>query len=1198
VRMGGIDFPELLLAARKEGNLVVFAGAGVSIPPPSNYPDFTNLAIKVAGGALELRDKEPIDHFLGRLHDRKVKVHERVRQILTDPESKPNSLHFDLLRLFISADKMRLVTTNFDVHFSTAVEEVFIDKPSCEIHYAPALPLGHSFSGIVYLHGGVNKPPQHLVLTDSDFGRAYLTEGWARRFIQRVFETFTVLFVGYSHNDPVMNYLARGFTPEMGKSRRFALTPLGKEGSWEYLGIVPVAYNPSAGESPHSSLPKALSAWSEFARLGMLDKEHLIKTTVALPPPIDPEVGDFIEDSLSEISTCRFFTRHADSVPWLKWVEDKKLLGRLFDPSASLTHIDEELAIWIAENFPFKHAGETLSLIRRQGQRLNPRLWTLIARKLSRDWSKEGNREAKRRWVAVLIGMRPVGTDCQSLEHLAASFTFPDDVDVALLVFEYLTRPTLHLEHDLLRELDETAPKENVQFRIESYGGGFWLDRLWINFFEPNLSALSEKLESIIASQFQLAYFLSQADSSIDGSWDTLSLSRNLIEQLDHGRLAGGLGVLIDAAFGVVKWNIANRPNRADALVEIWFSSDSFLLKRLAILAVALSGHWSGDRRLTWLLENDLLYARGLKHEVFMILQGAYPLSSKDVRKEALVKVNLGRRPVPEGSENTAEYEKYNLIYWLHKSDPTCPLAQAAFQGVQEANPNFGTREHPDLDVSFHAFQVALQSPRSVEELLSNPPNTQIDFLLTYVSETPFGSNREGLVENVSAAAIRNYEWSRQLAGALLARDAIKADLWSALVRAWAASELRNDAWKEVLTLLDTEERLHDSLASEIANLLEAGIKKSPQPIPPECFDLIDDLSKRLWATLRTQSKAPKPASEKTDWVMRAINHPAGRLTLFWLNWLARQRREATANWTGIPKTLQRTLEEVLEDDSYAGELAWVLLASQLNLFFSADETWTKKSILPHFDWTLDAERAVLAFHGFLTWGQQTEPLLPYLLPAYKTAFSHMDELGKIRERFIEYLAGLAVTSSLNPMKDGWLALFLLAAEKKDHLMWAMHVQQYLRGSYDTARTAAWDNWVKDYWCQRLLGLPVPLESPELGAMVEWSLFLGEGFPKVAEVISNGPSFELKDSFVLRELADTKYPDEFPTASGILLLAILRNMMGAPFDLEKAEEVVRRIAPRNASRSLLKDICNELGRLGYPLATALEKWTGDQGSLD
>ena len=228
MNIGDVNFPEALLAARKEARLVVFAGAGISVPSPSNYPNFRALAIEVAGERLALAEGQPIDQFLGKLNDLKVQVHKLVRDILDNPSSKPNSMHFDLLRLFDSPEGLKLVTTNFDTHFSSAALDVFGERNTCEIHCAPALPLGHAFSGIVYLHGAVNRPADRLVLTDSDFGRAYLTEGWARLFLQRIFETYTVLFAGYSHNDPVMNYIARGFTPEMGKSRRFALVKSGE----------------------------------------------------------------------------------------------------------------------------------------------------------------------------------------------------------------------------------------------------------------------------------------------------------------------------------------------------------------------------------------------------------------------------------------------------------------------------------------------------------------------------------------------------------------------------------------------------------------------------------------------------------------------------------------------------------------------------------------------------------------------------------------------------------------------------------------------------------------------------------------------------------------------------------------------------------------------------------------------------------
>jgi SIR2-like domain len=133
---------------------------------------------------------------VGEEHDRTVP--NGPARMLNDPASQPNSLHLDLLRLFEKPESVRLVTTNFDSHFVSGAATVFPAQGSCELHFAPALPLGHSFSGIVALHGSVSRPFERLVLTDSDFGRAYLTEGWARIFLQRLFETYTVLFVGYT----------------------------------------------------------------------------------------------------------------------------------------------------------------------------------------------------------------------------------------------------------------------------------------------------------------------------------------------------------------------------------------------------------------------------------------------------------------------------------------------------------------------------------------------------------------------------------------------------------------------------------------------------------------------------------------------------------------------------------------------------------------------------------------------------------------------------------------------------------------------------------------------------------------------------------------------------------------------------------------------------------------------------------------
>jgi hypothetical protein len=46
-----VDIPEALLAAQRDGRLVIFAGAGVSMGPPSNLPGFSKLAKQIAAGA-------------------------------------------------------------------------------------------------------------------------------------------------------------------------------------------------------------------------------------------------------------------------------------------------------------------------------------------------------------------------------------------------------------------------------------------------------------------------------------------------------------------------------------------------------------------------------------------------------------------------------------------------------------------------------------------------------------------------------------------------------------------------------------------------------------------------------------------------------------------------------------------------------------------------------------------------------------------------------------------------------------------------------------------------------------------------------------------------------------------------------------------------------------------------------------------
>ena len=130
MKITGIEFPELLCTALRDGKLIVFAGAGVSMGDPANLPNFHHLACMIAEDTGQtLQNSEPVDRFLGRLKHQRVDVHTRAAQALSQGDPQPTELHRDLLRLCSTAGQVRIVTTNFDLLFERAVKDVLDFRP-------------------------------------------------------------------------------------------------------------------------------------------------------------------------------------------------------------------------------------------------------------------------------------------------------------------------------------------------------------------------------------------------------------------------------------------------------------------------------------------------------------------------------------------------------------------------------------------------------------------------------------------------------------------------------------------------------------------------------------------------------------------------------------------------------------------------------------------------------------------------------------------------------------------------------------------------------------------------------------------------------------------------------------------------------------------------------------------------------------
>ena len=291
---GGPTIPVHLMNELDNGSVVFFCGAGISAGSGSGLPGFEELVQHVYEAnhmkpdavereALELEELDPgrrqpkFDKALGllerpgRLGAQALRL--SVIERLSQPPSGPLDVHEALIALSRRERGVRLITTNFDNRFvDGGLEERFIDA-------APKLPVPkpHSWASLVHLHGRImsDDDGSNLVLTAADFGRAYLTEQWAARFVTELFREFTVVFVGYSVSDPVMSYMVDALAAERAKGARFATayafadhdgTPAGKQKAgdgWLAKNVEPILYD---RREAHTLLGETLAEWARIRR--------------------------------------------------------------------------------------------------------------------------------------------------------------------------------------------------------------------------------------------------------------------------------------------------------------------------------------------------------------------------------------------------------------------------------------------------------------------------------------------------------------------------------------------------------------------------------------------------------------------------------------------------------------------------------------------------------------------------------------------------------------------------------------------------------------------------------------------------------------------------------------------------------------------------------------------------------------------
>lgn len=1120
---GDVELPDEILDAHERGELVFFVGAGASLGKPSNLPLFDGLAKKLARLASHPYSKRGgLDFFLGQLESlpQGFDAHDHAHALVANPKSRFNPLHSAIVDLAGIGGAFRVVTTNYDDHLASAAGGGSITVP--DTWYAPALPLGHDFAGLVHLHGSVRRPKEEMILTDRDFGHAYITDAWAARFLLPMFDRFTVVFIGYSHDDVIMRYLALGL-PSSGKataSKRFAVTSDPTNSKWGYLGIQPIAY-PVVGRD-HQALVAALTAWADRSKMGQTDHRSRVQAIIGGGTTLPLPDRDYLHARLRTVDGARDFAMATGPLPdgikleWLTWLEDLPEFKALFSPP-DVPDATATLGNWFARTFIDSTTlnGAALQTMQRLGQSATPSLYG-TATWVATDLRKQ-DEAAGERWQA-LLATSIYGQSTPLQTDFLLPF-LPDSATPSITVLRAALRPFLKLERRWF--VDDSAertvrPDAKVTWNSEEYG----LTQHVLLVVQKS-GAGDRSLVGALEDAIVAAYDLLDAYHGERG-WDPLTHHRSAIEPHPQDEFREPLDAVID---GLREYGIKALPVWPD-LPDRWWSLDRALMQRLALHLVANDPELSADDKLSWLLDRTGLYADDLKHETYQVLAAAVDTASPSLKHRVLDAAAAGpdyAEEIPDRDRHFA-YAMYNLLAWLTKAAPDWAEAQTAFDAAQAENPGFGMREHPDFDTWMTSGSWGGTPPMEIEEFIQaldqNVSAALDDLLSRDYSERHFDHpDWQDALRLVHQAAERRPDLGVQLWDTVLGRndlDERQIGLWRAIAEGWGKANLGGSGLEAVqrLTALLPDRDSAYAIGRFLVDQVRQQIDENESPL----IASMRELARSLWREQGT-GFTHREDSTPLSFAPLYLNSWPGFLAQYWNSEVDRRWRHSREEWFGLSDEESEALAALLNGNKDALDATQPAIAGELFFHFTADADFAAAHLLPLFN---DPQRHAFGWSPFLHHPRWNDRILAAgLFDSIVAELGRLEQLPEqtLRHVFLEFITSIASYAGITSTdRRRLLDQTVLASDGSHAPGFAEAVARFLReDGVDGAEV--WRRWLGKHLERRVNGQPRLASAEELARWADVVPAVGEFVP-TATMLLSGQGIALGERFFNRELPD------------------------------------------------------------------------------
>jgi len=1110
-----VVLPRDLITAHREEDLVIFVGAGASVDPPAHLPSFKKLTRRLAemagvpfeetvndNGKKTPQEPREYDRFLGAM-PKNFDLRRHALELVSPPDSHPNPTHEAIMCLSAAYREPRVVTTNYDDHLAEAAAAAGIDLPAR--WDAPFLPQGDDFSGLVHIHGSTKGDRRGVVLTDEDFGNAYLSNGWATRFLVPMFRRYTVLFVGYSLGDLIMRYLARGMSA---KTRCYALVSEDKaaRGDWERLGVQPIGYpvrKRKDRKGDHDALVKVLQAWNWFARMGEKEHRKRIKTIIdAGPESLGIVDHDYLMFRLEILAGVRDFTNVTWTLPpekawaWLRWIDGNVpefKTAFLGEPTSKSTN---ELLLWYAGRFiadPKLH-GAALDVVQRQGQDFNDFLFNqaqYYAQVLG-----EASPEAGDRWKVLLlhsirrrkfdnpIPYRPAG-EAESLAVLAEAM-----------------RPRLVLNRWWSSGADNdgipAAPSCELVWDLERESLG---------------AHLSKAVEQAPAGDPRLGLILENAllecceiVKSYNGGRSLGELNyeyRPAIEEHDQNNKFGhGIDAIIDALRDYGTKSQANTD-----LADRWWRFDRVLFRRLAIHLVTVSS-LSANEKIGWLIEHTNLYEPNYRHEIYHLLKMVIENASPTVKERLLEHVLTAPPKTDHDSDKLKKYNTYNLLTWLTQCDTNWEQARIARDDLQAAHPSFAPRQHPDFSMWVESGFIGGRAPMPQEEFTSRlhqDARAMLEDLLRYPDTTfeqPVWQDVYDLVRNTCTSqpheGVKILDALNQISHDRASRV---RDMRCAIVEGWGQAGLtglEERVITELHNLTDSdEEQVHRTISRFLCNQIQKR-QKSPES---SFTEQMRQIASQLWREHSEEFSNPNNIDPAGPAPLHLNSWP-GEIAQYWVGEIDRRRHEHEE--PDLTTEEETALINFLHSTGSLRDATLPALSYHLFYLFQVVPEFITRELLPFFS---QNDTAAQVWEAFMCGPRYSIDILRAgLLPAMIKMWDRIDHFtdNRTQNAFMNLTLNILFFADIDPEHQKQL-LRRTVLTQQGELAWrfAESAYSFLEHQEEEKKDKIWNTWLREHLTNRLNGIPREARTEELAAWADLVPLLGTHIPDALRLFSN-----------------------------------------------------------------------------------------------